>query len=241
MSVLASTIFSVRNASKAAHGDIGRAPIPVAQAVNIMSETAGSGTGAMSTVAGKTVEKIDKAGAQIAKKVFNLDNAAKVSELASKAVNPLLCGAAAIRAFRDEDTASALTEEAFAMTAMLGGETLVKSFKNPLEIMIKSGTMDLESISKDLAGSKKLTNKLSAKLLNNDKVGKVFKTVASKISKMSKGQKTALLIGLELGFVAASILLFDAGKKVGQTVTGRDNSSTEQSASENENFFIQKV
>ena len=69
----------------------------------------------------KTLENIGKEGAaDTLKKAAKASNCSVVGTIASKAVNPLLVGAAGIRVLKDDDQYSALIEETSAMGMMFG-------------------------------------------------------------------------------------------------------------------------
>ncbi|GBF23331.1 hypothetical protein tpqmel_0735 [Candidatus Gastranaerophilus sp. (ex Termes propinquus)] len=222
MSFCASLVFSARNTGKALGGDIGRTAVAPAQALGAVADAAQGGLGSVSRVASEACDKLK-----------HLD---KVSKVASKAVNPLLCTAAGIRVLRDEDKKSALTEEAFALGTMFSAECLMKSVKKPIEMLVREGATngaagagkDIEQVLKSITSAKGVSAKVSGAILKNKDAKNATVNIAKKISKMSPKGKAALFIGAELAFVAVSILCFDAGKKIGKKVTGRDVTEKEK-------------
>lgn len=240
---VARLVFFTRNADKAfVQGDFSRAPVTFAHGVALTDEVSKATTlGGASQAAGKAADTINKVG----KSVFNIEN---VAGKASKLVNPLIIGAAGYRVLKDEDKKSALVEESLALGAMFGAETVFKSVKKPLEMLVQQNG-NVANVAKDLASSKEgakslldklnftdgLADKLSVKILNNEKGRNLITKAAAKISSMTKGQKTAAGIGIGLAFAAISICAFSAGKKLGQKITGR---TAPKEPETDKNFFV---
>lgn len=125
-----STIFGVRNADKVVNtADKGRIAADVGQFTNAVKTAAqldnslGKGAQAAINVMGKAANKYKA-----------IEIAGKGAEWASKHVNPLLIGAAGYRVLTAENKEKALKREIFGMSAMFGGEYLMKEF-------FKSNTM----------------------------------------------------------------------------------------------------
>lgn len=125
-----STIFGVRNADKVVNtADKGRIAADVGQFTNAVKTAAqldnslGKGAQAAINVMGKAANKYKA-----------IEIAGKGAEWASKHVNPLLIGAAGYRVITAENKEKALKREIFGMSAMFGGEYLMKEF-------FKSNTM----------------------------------------------------------------------------------------------------
>ena len=137
---------------------------------------------------------VDDAG-----RLVGVTNAAsKVTGFASKAVNPLLCVASGIRVLKDDDQYAALVEESCAMGAMFASEKLFKNL-----------------IANPLTGKEvKTTSKWAKKL--TDSLFDLTKNV------QGGGKKKLIAIAADIALVGVSILTFDAGKKIGKMLTGRD-------------------
>ena len=125
-----STIFGVRNADKVVNtADKGRIAADVGQFTNAVKTAAqldnslGKGAQAAINVMGKAANKYKA-----------IEIAGKGAEWASRHVNPLLIGAAGYRVLTAENKEKALKREIFGMSAMFGGEYLMKEF-------FKSNTM----------------------------------------------------------------------------------------------------
>lgn len=139
----------------------------------------------------------------------------KLGAVAQSAVNPLLCVSAGIRVLKDDDQYAALIEETSAMGAMFGCEALMKYARNTV------------------TGSNQSTRGIAgkvAKVLDNSN-STVLKTIKEKSSNwfkdLGKGangsiKQTAARIGIDLLFVAGSILAYNTGKKIGTCLSHRD-------------------
>ena len=194
MGVCATAIFDIRNVDKVSKGDTGRIGAVAAQTTNLVNAASHSGIEPVKNAANTVLNCVDDAG-----RIIGITNAAsKVTNIASKAVNPLLCVASGIRVLKDEDQYAALIEESCAMGAMFAGEKLFKTIvANPLT-------------QKEVKSSIKWINNLASKMQD--------------ATKNLKGWKKLLLnIGVDLALVGVSILSFDTGKKIGKKLSGRDN------------------
>ena len=234
MGAVSSIIFAKRNIDKTANGDIGRAPIPVFQA---LSATAGVATLAksagftkldkgMTSIFGATDKVIEKSG--VTKKICDgidkvfgksdellkktTSSSEKICLGAGKMVNGLLVGASAIRVLRDEDKESALIEEGLAMSSMFAGEAVVKKIaEEVIPNSIKNASP--VALKADLASCKTIVKNMNTKN---------FKGVLKSLSK-NPACKGAGKIFVDLVLVTASILCFDLGKKIGKKITGRED------------------
>ena len=194
MGVFATAIFDVRNIGKVGHGDTGRAPVSIAQTTNLVNAASHSTYAPLKNSANVLLNGVDDAG-----RLIGVANAAsKVTGIASKAVNPLLCVASGMRVMKDDDPYAALIEEGCAMSAMFAGEKLFKHLvANPLaQKEVKTST------------------ELAAKIV-------------SKVDDFSKGltgkKKIAANILADIALVGVSIFSFDMGKKLGKTLSHRNN------------------
>lgn len=206
MGVVSSAVFGLRNSGKTLKGDIGRAPVAMAQFASSTAETASLNLGRLSEAAESIMEKVDHVG----KAVGVSDAATKVASIASKVVNPLLCAAAGYRVLRDDDKDKALIEEVCSMGAMFGGEAVYKRFRNTV----------IQSMGKQI-GAKQKT-------IANEGIKNVLEGMGKKFKNLSSGKQKAIFIAAELGFVGASILTYSLGKKFGQLLTGRTDNSTKK-------------
>lgn len=192
MGVFATAIFDARNIGKVGHGDTGRAPVSIAQTTNLVSAASQSGITPLKNGADFLLNGVDDAG-----RLIGVTNAAsKVTGIASKAVNPLLCVASGMRVMKDDDPYAALIEEGCAMSAMFAGEKLFKHFiSNPLA-------------QKEVKTSTELATKIVSKV---DDFGKGL-----------TGKKKILAnILADVALVGVSIFSFGAGKKIGKTLSNR--------------------
>lgn len=214
MGVVSSAVFGLRNSGKTLNGDIGRAPVALAQFASSTAETASMHLGRISEGAESIMKRVDNIG----KAIGVSDAATKVASAASKVVNPLLCAAAGYRIFKDKDKDKALIEEVCSMGAMFGAEAVYKRFRNTVA----------QSMGQQL--------KANQKTIANTGIKKVLENIGKNCKNISSGQKKALFILAELGLVGASILTYAAGRKIGKLLTGRDD-KTDNSAQKTHNPF----
>ncbi len=214
MGVVSSAVFGLRNSGKSLNGDVGRAPAALAQLTSSAAETASMHWGSVSEGAESIMKKIDHVG----KAVGVSDAATKVTSIASKVVNPLLCAAAGYRVLKDENRDKALIEEVCSMGAMFGAEAAYKRFRNTV----------VQSMGKEIGAKQKTIAHAGAK--------KVLQGLGEKCKNLSSGKQKALFIAAELGLVGASILTYSLGRKFGQLLTGR-NDKTGNSAKKVDNPF----
>ena len=209
MGAIASAIFSVRNINKAENGDYGRVFAAAGQTYNAVN-----GLAQLQNSMGQTINPIGKkivGASQKAEQLLNkvdacaknegvLGKSAKGLQMASKAVNPLLCLASGYRVVTDDDWQSAAVEEACAMGGMFMAERAAKVLKSP--------------ICNDL----KVINSIKDEKLKNSLLEKAKKFSNIKNNKLKFGA----IIASEILFVCTSILAFGAGKEIGKKITGRD-------------------
>lgn len=193
MGVYATAIFDIRNMNKASHGDTGRIGAVAAQTTNLVSAASKSSIEPVSKMANSVFNCVDDAG-----KIVGVTNAAsKVANVASKAVNPLLCVASGMRVLKDDDQYAALIEEGCAMGSMFAAESLFKNLvANP-------------AAQKEIKTSTKWANKLANFVQDSTK-------------NLTGGKKVAVAIAADLALVGVSIFSFGAGKKIGKMLSGRD-------------------
>ena len=193
MGVVATAIFDVRNMNKVGHGDSGRIGAAAAQTTNLVSAASHSSIEPLSKSANTILNCVDDAG-----NLIGITNAAsKVTNIASKAVNPLLCVASGIRVLNDDDQYAALIEESCAMGTMFAGEKLFKTLvANPMS-------------QKEIKTTAKWADDIASTIKNATK-------------NLSGGKKKLLAIAADVALVGVSILSFDIGKKAGKILSGRD-------------------
>ena len=192
MGVCATAIFDIRNMDKAGHGDTGRIGAAAAQTTNLLNAASKSSITPIKNIADTVFNYVDDAG-----KFVGVSNAAsKVTNIASKAVNPLLCVASGIRVLKDDDQYAALIEEGCAMGAMFAGEKLFKTLvSNPIS-------------QKEI--------KSAAGIISN-----IASNVKNATKNLTGAKKVLLTIAADLALVGVSILSFGAGKKIGLALSGR--------------------
>ena len=210
MGAVSSIVFAKRNIDKTANGDIGRAPVPVVQALSATAGVAELAKTAGFTEVSKGVNTVFSKADTLLGKAGITENVCKG---AGKAVNPLLCVASGIRVLRDEDKGSALVEEGLAMGSMFAGEKAFKLARNGLAKSIQNS--QALALSADLNSCKAI-----AKNLNKSNILGAMKTVSN--GKYGKWVKVGATVLADLAFVTASIFCFDMGKKLGKKITGRD-------------------
>ncbi len=195
MGAIATAIYDVRNIDKAAHGDTGRMGVAAAQTTNLVNAASNSSIEPLQKGANAVLGCVDDAG-----RFVGVTNAAsKITGIASKAVNPLLCFASGARILKDDDQYAALIEESCAMGAMFASEKLFKNLVvNPLT-------------GKEV----KTTSKWATKIV--DTLADINKNVKG------SGKKRLLAIAADLALVGVSIFTFDFGKKAGKMLSGRDS------------------
>ena len=193
MGVVATAIFDVRNMNKVGNGDGGRIGAAAAQTTNLVSAASHSSIEPLKNGANAVLNCVDDAG-----NLIGITNAAsKVTNIASKAVNPLLCVASGVRVLNDDDQYAALIEEGCAMGSMFAGEKLFKTLvANPVS-------------QKEITTTTKWASKIASSLQDATK-------------NLSGGRKKLLAIAADVALVGVSILSFDIGKKVGKMLSGRD-------------------
>lgn len=186
-SPVASTIFAYRRADKTQNGDVGSGVVAVGQCTGVLQEVA----------------KLDNAFAASAKSAVSvfeglaksskvIDYAGKCLQFTASNVNPLICGAGALKVATSDDKVHAGVTELAALSTMFIGEGLIKK---PLETLF-SETKVLEAGKKcsDITLLKPLAKAL-ADVKISGRVGAVFKG---------------------LGFAGTSIATYMIGKKFGE-------------------------
>ena len=212
-------IFFLRNGGKVASGkDTGRVGAAAAQlgsltdkvanTTSIFSDAAKSATGFIDKGILAAADKVGKTKAVEAFAQKSAETAGTNSifgAVASKAINPLLIGAAGIRVLKDDDQYAALIEESSAMGLMFGAEKLMKTTKNSFLTLTTSSD-----------GALKET------IEHSDGIKKILAQTAQKFKAMSKNGQTATKIGLGILFVGA----YSIGKTLGKKLSGRDEQAS---------------
>lgn len=212
-------IFFIRNGGKVATGsDKGRIGVAGAQLGSLTdkvasgasifgNEISGAAQSVLNTADTGILAIADKMGCADAAKNLAAEAGTKsiFGAVAQKAVNPLLIGAAGIRILKDDDQYAALIEEGSAMGLMFGAEKLMKTQRKALYSLADGS----EAALKEAA--------------NSGGMQKILSAAAKKFKGLSKGQKTAAKVGLEVLFVAGSILAYSVGKKIGKALSHRED------------------
>lgn len=220
--IVQTTIFCLRNGGKVATGkDTGRLGAASAQLCSVTDKVASSSSIFGETISGtasKALSCADNGIMAVANRLGCGDSLTNLAgkagtksvfgAVAQKAVNPLLIGAASIRVLNDDDQYAALIEEGCAMGLMFGAEKLMKTQRNNFYKLAESAADTIGEAAKS-SGVK-------------ETLSKVISNSAKKFSNLTKGQKTAVKIGLELLFVVGSICAYSAGKYIGKKLSHRD-------------------
>lgn len=120
--IVSSGIFCYRNIGKTENGEIGRAPVAVGQANNILNSVM-----ELDNAVGKGAKTAVDALKGVAQGSRALGYLGKGINFASKNVNPLICVSGGIKVLTSDDPASAMIQEAAALKAMFTCEKLMKA------------------------------------------------------------------------------------------------------------------
>ncbi len=220
MGTVSSFAFGLRNMDKCFEGgDKTRGFVAGEQMIGVLDGTANvlkKADGAVQSI----FQKLGKADV-LENMVKQTGANSNIGAVASKTVNPLLCVASGIRVLNDDDQYAALIEETCAMTTMFGAESIMK--------YARTATTGGTQATSGMAG--KISNMMSSssKIKElGESAGKWFSNLAN--TKGGNSKQMLAKIGIDLLFVAGSILAFSLGHKVGETLTGRSgkNEKTEQ-------------
>ena len=223
--IVQTTVFCLRDGGKVATGkDTGRIGAASAQLCSVTDKVASGSSIFGETISGTASKALAHADDGIMAVANRLGCSESLTNLASKAgtksvfgaiaqkaVNPLLVGAAGLRVLNDDDQYAALIEEGCAMGLMFGAEKLMKTQRNNF-YKLAEGAADTIGEAAKSSGVK-------------ETLSKVISSSAEKFSKLTKGQKTAAKIGLELLFVAGSICAYSIGKHIGKKLSHRDSNT----------------
>ena len=120
-SAVSSAIFAYRNVGKTERGEYGRAPVAVAQGLNVLNEVARYNKAiAQGTDAAVSVFE------NLAKKSKVVDCGVKAVKWGTKNVNPLICASGALKVAMADDKKTAAVNEAAALSTMFAGEAVAK-------------------------------------------------------------------------------------------------------------------
>lgn len=186
-SPVASTIFAYRRADKTKNGDVGSGVVAVGQCTGVMQEVA-----KLDNAFAATAKSAVSVFEGLAKSSKVIDYAGKCLQFTANNVNPLICGAGALKVATSDDKVHTGVTELAALSTMFLGEGMIKK---PLETLF--------SETKVLEAGKKCSDVTLLKPLAN-----VLKD--AKIS----GRVGAVLKGL--GFAGTSIATYMVGQKFGQ-------------------------
>ena len=130
---ISSLIFMFRNVDKTKNGEIGRAPVALAQGLKVIegashyNATIAKGTDAAINIFTKAAEHSKAA-----------ELALKGTRWAVHNVNPMICVSSGIKVLKSDDKTSTAVKELSAISAMLAGESVAKKV---LTKIFKSGSM----------------------------------------------------------------------------------------------------
>jgi hypothetical protein len=217
-----------KNGQGLVKGDAAKLPTTVARTLIVTSAVANTAAnlGAMSKAAGSAMGVVDKLGDAL--KISNLG--AKATNISKKVTDPLTFAHGALTVARDDNKKAAAVEQGFALGAWYGVEYLMKAVRNPIEKLVQQGASgaNIADGIKGLLEPKSGVNKLGKKLLESEKGAKFVTSAVDGISKMSKGQKAAVGIGIGVAFTAVSVAVSSLGKKLGQKITGRTDDKAQK-------------
>lgn len=234
MGAVSSIVFAARNVNKCAtQHDTTRGAVAVCQGVSSLDSVSKSSVFAgMADKIGTTLQGVDVAvenvfkkagsesGAQILENLKSSSGATSaVGAVAQKVVNPLLCVSAGVRVLKDDDQYAALIEEASAMGAMFGCESLMK--------YVRTGVTGGKQAQKGLAG---LVTKVMSKASDKNFINKALKKASGwyeNLGKLEGGNKKQMLVRVAIDalFVCGSILAYNTGHKIGEALSNRKETS----------------
>jgi hypothetical protein len=191
---VASTIFCVRNTKKVENGDIGRVPVAIGQARNVVNSIM-SCDNAAGKAANAAVDSFNVAS----KHEKLLKYVGKGVKFMGDNINPLIVAAAGIKVLTSDDKASAVIQQSSSLGAMFAFEGLMKGH---LQGTVANALADV--------------NKL------RDKKGfeKTFQTVDTVLEKCNlKGKVGKIVYGV--AFVVGSCTAYGVGEKFGNVLVDR--------------------
>jgi len=190
--VIASTLFCIRNTDKVENGDVGRVPVAIGQARNVVNSVM-----SFDNAIGKTAQTAVDAFNLASKNEALLKYAGKAINSVGENINPLICVSSGFKVLNSDEPASAFVQQSSALAGMFTVEHLMKKH--------------LEN------GITKSIEKISAL---KDKKGfeKIFKTAADFIEKHKlQGKLPKALYGAL--FVVGSCTAYTMGEKFGNLLT----------------------
>lgn len=120
---ISSLIFSARNTDKFQNGDIGRLPVAIGQANNVLLAAKD-----IQNPLGMAIRTTGDVFEQVSKSEKLLEYAGKGVNFVSKHINPFICVAGGVKVLTAEDKGSALIEETASLGAMFTGEHFLKKY-----------------------------------------------------------------------------------------------------------------
>ncbi len=188
-SPVASTIFTFRNIDKTENGEIGRAPVALGQAVGVLGEIA-----KYDNAAALTAKNMLSVFSDLSKENKVMNYAGKFAKFASNNVNPLIALSGGVKVLMSDDKQSAAITETAALSAMFGGEALVKKHYDKI-----------------------LNSKNMQQLLTSASKQKYLKPVFEFLKKKNWGGATGAIIK-GLIFLAASMSAYEVGHIAGDKI-----------------------
>lgn len=231
MGIVSSVLFAGRNGYKCVNqDDTTRGAVSLCQSISSLDGISSSTSSLFSGVAktaGNVLNGVDNAietvfknvggetGEKVLEKMSSSTGAAtKVGAIAQKAVNPLLCVAAGVRVLKDDDQYAALIEETSAMGMMFGTESVMKYARSAITGSSQATTGLAGKTANLLSSSSTVTNL-------TDKISKWYTNLGTKTNGSAK--QTLVRVGIDVLFVAGSILAYNAGKKIGELLSHRSD------------------
>lgn len=183
---VSSIIFAYRNVHKTENGEIGRAPVFVGQAANVVSEVA-----KFDNIVGSSTKAATSIFSNIAEKNKPLKYITKGVKFASENVNPLICASSVLKVATAKDKKKTAIVEAGALSGMFMGEGLMKKYQDSI-----FSEKNVENVVKKIA-DKGIMKSVMNKILESKASGKVgtivkgLTFVCASMSSYAIGQKFA--------------------------------------------------
>lgn len=121
-SAVSSAIFAYRNVGKTEKGEYGRAPVAVAQGLNVLNEVARYNK-ALAKGTDAAISVFD----DLAKRSKVVDYGVKAVKWGTNNVNPLICASGVLKVAMSDNKQEAAVNEIAALSTMFAGESLAKS------------------------------------------------------------------------------------------------------------------
>ena len=137
---VSSLIFAFRNVDKTKNGEIGRAPVAMAQGVKVVQSALEKASVYNENIA-KGTEAATKVVTELSKESKVVNGVVKATDWATKNVNPLICVSGGIKVLMSDDKPKAAIRETSAIATMFAGERAAKLALAKLPIGGVKGTI----------------------------------------------------------------------------------------------------